>query len=261
MKYRYLLAFVCLVLLPILISSCMWPFGTSTTGSVPTINSFAASAASVSPGGSATLSWNVSNATTVIIDNGIGTVGVTGATAVTPAVTTTYTLTAVGTGGAANQSVTVAVVGGAATTTPAGGLPFIQFSVNPTAITPRGTAVLTWNVTGATTVVIDNGIGPVPLSGSRAVSPDVSRTYVLTATNPNGSNTSAVALAVAPAGSPGPGPAGDKDWLGSTYTREYHYPSCTIARNITPPHKIWFETWQQAKAAGYRPCSVCRPPF
>ncbi len=261
MKYRYLLAFVFLALLPIILSSCMWPFGSSTTGSLPTITSLSASASEVTSGGSATLSWNVSNATAIIVDNGVGTVNATGSAAVTPAVTTTYTLTAVNAAGAVNQSVTVTVTGAGATTTPAGGLPFIHFTVTPTGITPRGTAVLNWNVTGATSVVIDNGIGPVPPSGARAVSPDISRTYVLTATNPNGTVTSSIYLAVAPAGTPPSGAPGDKNWVGSTYTREYHFPACSIGQRITPPHKIWFETWQQAKAAGYHPCPVCRPPF
>jgi hypothetical protein len=112
-------------------------------------------------------------------------------------------------------------------------------------------------------VVIDQGIGSVPPSGSRQVFPDVTTTYTVTAYYAGGYVNNSVTLAVAPAGTgpaPNPTPGPDKDWLGSTYTREYHNPGCSIARNITPPHKIWFETWHQALAAGYHPCSVCRPP-
>jgi len=45
------------------------------------------------------------------------------------------------------------------------------------------TANLTWNVTGATTVSIDNGIGIVSLKGTRIIQPIQNTTYTLTATN------------------------------------------------------------------------------
>jgi hypothetical protein len=50
------------------------------------------------------------------------------------------------------------------------------------------------------------------------------------------------------------------DWLASTYTAEYHYPSCPIAQNIPLPSRIWFNTVMQAQAAGYHPCPVCNAP-
>jgi hypothetical protein len=143
--------------------------------------------------------------------------------------------------------------------------PIIQFSVTPTGITPQGTAILSWNVNNASTVVIDRGIGPVALSGTRPVSPDVSTVYTMTAANPAGAVSSTVTLAVAPvAGPPAPPPQPgapfDKDWAGSRHTMEYHYPGCSIAQNIPLPSKVWFDTVAQAKAAGYHPCVVCKPP-
>ncbi len=151
----------------------------------------------------------------------------------------------------------------ATSTTPstAASLPVIQFSVNPTNITLKGTAILSWNVANATTVVIDQGIGQVALSGSRAVSPDIPVIYTLTAANAAGSVISTVALAVSP-GLPPNSSGGNypKDWLGSTYTLEYHYPWCSIAQNIPQPSRIWFDTTMEAQAAGYHPCPVCKPP-
>ena len=58
-----------------------------------------------------------------------------------------------------------------------------NFQVTPTSIERGGTANLTWNVTGATTVSIDNNIGIVSLNGTRIIQPSQNTTYTLTATN------------------------------------------------------------------------------
>jgi peptidoglycan-associated lipoprotein len=64
---------------------------------------------SIQRGQSATLSWTVANATDINIDNGVGTVQANGTRQVFPGNTTTYTLTARGTGGTDTRSVTVEV--------------------------------------------------------------------------------------------------------------------------------------------------------
>ena len=58
-------------------------------------------------GGSSTLSWSVTGATSVTIDNGIGSVALTGTTVVSPTTDTTYTLTATNSAGSVTESVTV----------------------------------------------------------------------------------------------------------------------------------------------------------
>jgi zona occludens toxin (predicted ATPase) len=149
------------------------------------------------------------------------------------------------------------------TTTPSSQAPVIQAWLTPSGITPKGTAALNWNVTNATSVVIDQGIGSVPASGSRAVSPDVTTTYTVTAYYSGGTVTNAVTLAVAPAGSSStsaPSNVYEKDWLASKHTLEYHYPGCSIAQHIPLPSRVWFDTTMQAKAAGFHPCPVCKPP-
>ncbi len=77
--------------------------------STPVIASFLASPAAIADGQTTTLSWTVSGATSVSIDNGIG--STSGATSVTvaPTQTTTYHLTAMGGGGSASAAVTVTV--------------------------------------------------------------------------------------------------------------------------------------------------------
>lgn len=146
------------------------------------------------------------------------------------------------------------------TATPPAQAPVIQAWLTPTGITPKGTAALNWNVVNATSVTIDQGVGSVPFSGSRPVSPDVTTTYMITAYYAGGTVTNSVTLAVAPAGLAPASGLYEKDWLASRHTMEYHYPGCTIAQNIPLPSRVWFDTTMQAKAAGYHPCIVCKPP-
>lgn len=78
---------------------------------LPVINYFTASPASISRGGSTILNWNVSNATSITIDNGVGSVSSSGNTVTYPDTTTTYTLTAANGAGGVTSTVQVMVVG------------------------------------------------------------------------------------------------------------------------------------------------------
>jgi peptidoglycan-associated lipoprotein len=70
----------------------------------------------------------------------------------------------------------------------ASGRPIIAaFTVEPSTVERGQTATLKWSVTGATSVIIDHGIGAVDVSGNRSVVPADSTTYSLTARNENGS--------------------------------------------------------------------------
>ncbi len=85
------------------------PTSTATPGP-PVIESFTADPETITEGDSSTLSWGlVTNADSVEIDQGIGGVGTPDSVVVSPATTTTYTMTAVGPGGTTTDSVTVTV--------------------------------------------------------------------------------------------------------------------------------------------------------
>ena len=88
----------------------------STAPDRPVINSFTASPETISSGQTATLSWNVSGAATVTIEPVVGGVAPSGTTPVSPATTTTYTLTATNDDLSTTSSITVAVT---STVTPA----------------------------------------------------------------------------------------------------------------------------------------------
>ena len=101
--FKYFSLFFILIAL-ISITGC-----NGTPPSVPIINSFSALSPTIIIGESSTLSWSVTDATTVTIDQGLGTVALSGTTTVSPITTTTYTLTATNTAGSVTASVTVTV--------------------------------------------------------------------------------------------------------------------------------------------------------
>jgi PKD repeat protein len=161
-------------------------------GSLPTAT-FSASPQTINSGQSATLTWSTSGATAVSINQGIGTVTTSGTRTVSPAATTTYTLTATNANGSVTQSVTVTVSSGS--------LPTATFSAAPATINSGQSATLSWTTSAATSVSINQGVGTVALSGTRAVSPTVTTTYTLTATNANGSVTKTATVTVGGGGS------------------------------------------------------------
>jgi phospholipase C len=78
--------------------------------SAPAVTSFTATPSTSTPGAQVTLAWTTTDATSVSIDQGVGTnLPATGSIAVTPAATTTYTLTATGPGGSTTGAATVTV--------------------------------------------------------------------------------------------------------------------------------------------------------
>jgi hypothetical protein len=148
---------------------------------------FIANPASIQSGQSSTLSWRVLNADTVNIP-GIGNVAATGSTPVAPTQTTTYTLTA---RNSVNEESATAVV---AVTAPRAELLFCY--AQPANISAGEAATLNWSAPGAASVRIDPGLGTVPATGSRSVTPTQTTAYTLTALGPNGETTDACGIVV-----------------------------------------------------------------
>ncbi len=71
-----------------------------------------------------------------------------------------------------------------------------SFTANPTAISAGQSSVLSWSVSGASSINIDNGIGNLASSGTRSVTPAASVVYMLTATNTGGTVTASIAIGV-----------------------------------------------------------------
>ncbi len=83
--------------------------GCSPAPSTPVITSFLADPQVIESGGTSTLTWEVSNATTVTISPGVGSVALIGTFVVSPEETTIYTLTASNTSGNVTANVNVTV--------------------------------------------------------------------------------------------------------------------------------------------------------
>ena len=220
-NYRKHFSILVIILLLLVISACggVAPDNGSSGTDPPTISSFTSTSISITEGESVTLSW-VTNAATISIDQGIGTVTApSGSITVTPASTTTYTLTATNNAGSSTNSITITVTPDDMTPTV---LPVISsFTSSSNSIGLGGSITLSW-VTNATTVSIDQGIGSVTApSGSATVTPTSIGTlnFTLTATNSAGSNTGTVKITVLPVGiivipqylTIQPGPAEGKD--------------------------------------------------
>jgi hypothetical protein len=153
---------------------------------------FNANPSAIAPGQSSTLSWQVVNATSVTL-SGVGTVQPVSSMAVSPTVTTTYTLTASNATGSTSANAVVVV------NTPA--VQLLNCYAVPTNITQGQAATLNWNSTNATSVSITPSIGSVPLSGNIAVTPTSTTTYTITATGANSTSTTcSVAVTVTTGG-------------------------------------------------------------
>ncbi len=188
-----------MILMVLLSGACtqLYPSGGVASASMPVITSFTANPSIITLGQSATLTWNVTGATSVGIQPDIGGVALSGSLAVTPASTTAYTLTATSAYGSATSTVTVTVNPSAAPPVAS------SFTVSPAVITPGQSATLSWSVTGADSVRIDPSVGNVPASGSQQVSPSSTTTYMLTASNSAGIITDSTTLSVTTYLSPG----------------------------------------------------------
>jgi hypothetical protein len=157
-------------------------------GYLPPTVSIGADPETIEIGGSSTLTWSSTHADACEIDQGIGPVDLIGSINVSPAETTTYTITATGPGGITTASATVSV----------GYLPpAVSIGADPTAIQEGGSSTLSWNSTYADTCEIEPDVGTVEVSGSISVSPTETTTYTITATGPEGTATASVRILVA----------------------------------------------------------------
>jgi len=152
---------------------------------------FEAQPAMLASGGSATLSWKTSNASSVSI-SGLGGVPVSGSVKVTPAVTTTYTATAIGPGGKSESSAVVRVFH-------SGPKPTIHFMAQPGSMSLGTATTLGWTTTNATSVSIA-GVGKFGATGSTEVTPRSTTTYTATATGPGGTSVSSITVTVTTSG-------------------------------------------------------------
>jgi len=150
---------------------------TTTAANKVQIAFFIANPSTIQAGQSSTLSWRVTNATTLNI-SGIGAVQAVGTSSVAPTVTTTYSLSASNANSSDNATVTVVVNG---TTTKV-----VYCYASPATIIAGESSTLYWQTNNATSVSVTPGIGNVGLNGNVAVTPTSTTNYTITASGANG---------------------------------------------------------------------------
>ena len=145
---------------------------------MPKIIAFKVNSSDICAGDNATLSWQVTRADNVTIDNSIGAVEPSGTKELSCKSSVTYTITATNKYGAASQKVSILVI-------PENTIPVIEaFAALDNSIKPGQSTDLMWIVHNATSVVIEPGIGKItPGSVLRHVKPASSTTYTMTASN------------------------------------------------------------------------------
>ncbi|MGH9442853.1 MAG: PQQ-binding-like beta-propeller repeat protein [Thermoanaerobaculia bacterium] len=146
---------------------------TAPSGGPPSVTSFTCSPAVLLSAGGSTLTWTTSNATSVTISGVAGTFGANASTGVNVSSTTTYILTATGSGGSASAPAAVNVLppGGASLTAPVISAPGTGQTVNSSSVG------FSWGaISGADGYLVKvfgaNGLieSSVPLSGAATTS-------------------------------------------------------------------------------------------
>jgi len=152
--------------------------------------------ASIVQGQTATISWQVTKASSFSISPSVLPAGQTypmsGSASVSPSQTTTYTATAVDANGLSTTStVTVTVAA-------AGSTPTITLSISPSVVAAGQPAQISWTSTNATSVAISPSIliedqTSLDLSGSAPIAPAANTVYTATATGANNAKATAQA--------------------------------------------------------------------
>jgi hypothetical protein len=172
----------------------------------PQIVQFSANPGTINAGQSSTLTWQVNNATNISIAPVIGNVAANGNSGVSPAQTTTYTLTASNQYATVSANVTVVVNSGPSQVP----LPVItSFTANPpSSPSPGSPVVLTCIATGARPGgVLISGYAAVDQNGNLTVNPQQTTTYICLAVNSAGySVTQSLTVPVGPASTGTGGP-------------------------------------------------------
>ena len=175
------------------------------------ISSFTATPSTIIEGQSSTLDWTVSTGQNCSINQAVGAVALSGSQSVSPTVTTTYTMTCQGLNGGASDTESAAV-----TVNPSPiNADITSFTASPASITgaPAQSSILAWSVAAGTACTINQGIGSVTLSSTRAVSPTSTLIYTLTCSGQYGGTSDMATVTVTVTEAPDTDADGVKDYI------------------------------------------------
>ena len=192
---------VIIILLPLILffPGCIYYSGQMPKiGFAPKISLFEATPSVINQGQVSYLRWSVTDAQSIVIDNGIGNVSSTGTLPVTPASTTFYTITAKNASGEVSARTQIVVNIGTsspqvipATTPPT----ILAFFANRSTVQSGGQVVLNWEVLRATDITL-TPIGKVSARDTILVNPTTTTTYNLIAANSAGQTMASITISV-----------------------------------------------------------------
>jgi len=168
-SYNKILVLFSIIVVSVLMTGC-------NGGAPPIINIFSASPSTINQGESSTLTWSVSDADTVTITPGVGTVDSSDSIPVSPEVITVYTLTATNSAGSVTATTTVTVSSVAAT-----GVTLDQAAMTLTAGGATGTLVatvapanatnksVTWSSSAPAVATVANGVVTPVTAGTTTI--------------------------------------------------------------------------------------------
>ncbi len=159
----------------------------------PTLTGFTATPASLPfGGGTVHFAWTATDAVSLAITPGVGDVSGASSKDVVVTKTTPFTLTATNPVGVATATTPVTVA--APTSAPK----ITSFIASPANLPMRGTSTLSWVVTGAEVLTLNNGIGDVTGLTSKDVMVKHDTEFKLVATNVKGFDEAVVLITVVP---------------------------------------------------------------
>ena len=160
------------------------------TPAVPVV-SLTATPSTIDQGQSTTLSWYASDATSCAASGGwSGKRGTSGSEAVSPTVTTGYTISCAGDGGSASASVTVTVN---EPPPPAVIVPTLNLTASPSSVRRGGTITLNWSSTDVSSCIASGDwSGAKATSGSASIVINDSVTFTLNCSGDGGSVSSSI---------------------------------------------------------------------
>ena len=188
---RFVFLTLSLLLLLTFVSGCVIvqnpaPNPITPIGTPSVIGFFSSNPSAINPGGTTTLSWNVTGANSVSIDQGIGQVNAAGTMLVSPATSTVYTISAINSAGTVTRSA-MTTVNSAPQPQTTDSNPVVSFTANYLGGNADNSTrwQLNWNVSNATQIVIQPEIGAVNPTGSTVVTVAAGqmKTYRLEAIN------------------------------------------------------------------------------
>jgi outer membrane protein OmpA-like peptidoglycan-associated protein len=149
---------------------------------------FSASTNTIKRGGSTVLTWNTTNADSVVLLP-FGTVPPNGSQTVSPDSTTLYVLKAVSKGAEVSQAALITVTAKAPLT--------VTLIATPATIKRDQSSTLSWTTTNATSITIEPNIGTVVTpTGSVTLTPNQTTTYTIAVGNADGNASASASVTV-----------------------------------------------------------------